>query len=142
MPRAREGRGEGLAVDEGGGRGRDRLPLRVAAGHHRVAGPYDLVVVLDGDRRRLVPQVDAAFKSAKSTAILDHHGSTTPEGYTFAFLDPKAASTCEMVDGVLQDWKIPLDRDIAALLYTGLIFDTGGFRHSNTNASTHAFAAR
>jgi bifunctional oligoribonuclease and PAP phosphatase NrnA len=107
-----------------------------------VAGPYDLVVVLDGDRKRLVPQVDAAFKSAKTTAILDHHGSTTPDGYTFAYLDPRAASTCGMVDGVLQDWKIPLDRDIATLLYTGLIFDTGGFRHSNTNASTHAFAAR
>jgi bifunctional oligoribonuclease and PAP phosphatase NrnA len=107
-----------------------------------VAGSYDLVVVLDGDRRRLVSQVDAAFKSAPSTAILDHHGSTTPEGYTLAYLDPRAASTCEMVDGVLQDWEVPLDKDIAALLYTGLIFDTGGFRHSNTNAATHAFAAR
>jgi bifunctional oligoribonuclease and PAP phosphatase NrnA len=109
---------------------------------NRVAGTYDLVIVLDGDRKRLVSEVDRAFKGAVKTAILDHHGSTSAEGYTLAYLEPRAASTCEMVDGVLEDWAVALDPDIATLLYTGLIFDTGGFRHSNTTPYTHAFAGR
>jgi phosphoesterase RecJ-like protein len=105
------------------------------------AAPYDLAIVLDGDRTRLEPPVAAAFDKAGTVAIIDHHSSTTPEGYDIALIDPDSASTCEMVYGLLEPWGVPLTMDLAALLYTGLIFDTGGFRHSNTTADTHRFAA-
>jgi phosphoesterase RecJ-like protein len=36
---------------------------------------------------------------------------------------------------------VPLDRDLATLLYTGLVFDTGGFRYSNTSPASHRAAA-
>lgn len=106
------------------------------------AEPYDLAIVLDGDRRRLTAPIAQAFQRARQTAIIDHHSSTTEEGYSIALIDHHSASTCEMVHGLLQPWRVPLDRDLAALLYTGLIFDTGGFCHSNTTAETHRFAAR
>jgi phosphoesterase RecJ-like protein len=57
-------------------------------------------------------------------------------------MDSAAASTCHMVMALLDDWQVPLDRDIATMLYTGIIFDTGGFRHSNTGPKTHRLAAR
>lgn len=105
------------------------------------AAPYDLAIVLDGDRSRLTAPITQAFQQAGQIAIVDHHSSTSPEGYSVALIDHHSASTCEMVHGLLQPWNVPLDRELAALLYTGLIFDTGGFCHSNTTAETHRFAA-
>lgn len=104
-------------------------------------GTYDGVVVLDGDRRRLPKPVEAAFNGARWTGIIDHHRSTDPEGYGVALLAPAAESTCGMVRELAREWGVPLDRDTAALLYVGLIFDTGGFRYSNTSPGTHALAA-
>ncbi len=104
-------------------------------------GAYDGVVVLDGDRKRLYPEVARAFAGARWTGIIDHHRSTELDGYDVAYLDPGAESTCGMVHGLARAWGVPLDRDLATLLYVGLIFDTGGFRYSNTAPSTHRLAA-
>lgn len=104
-------------------------------------GDYDGVVVLDGDRGRLPGRVTTAFQNARWTGIIDHHRSTDVAGYTWSFFDGECESTCVMVREMLRDLGIPVDRDLAALLYTGVVFDTGGFRYSNTRASTHRLAA-
>lgn len=104
-------------------------------------GSYDGVVVLDGDKKRLYPEVQRAFAGARWTGIIDHHRSTDLDGYDFAFFEPAAESTCGMVAGLARAWGVALDRELAALLYAGIIFDTGGFRYSNTAASTHRLAA-
>jgi phosphoesterase RecJ-like protein len=106
-----------------------------------VGKDYDLVVVLDGDRTRLTPGVDKAFKAAKVRGIIDHHGSTAATGYDVVTLDGNATSTCEMVAAMLAHWGVPMDPIIATCIYTGVIFDTGGFRHSNTTPATHRLAA-
>lgn len=104
-------------------------------------GPYDLVVVLDGDARRLEPPVAAAFRAAGMRAIIDHHRSTKVDGYDIALVDPSASSTCDLVFELLVAWRLPLDRPTAQLIYAGVVFDTGGFRHSNTTPQTHLLAA-
>ena len=106
-----------------------------------IAGPYDVAVVLDGDRRRLPATVDRAYSGARLKGLIDHHGSTDPTVYDLVYLEPSAASTCELVYQLLQAWGVPIDASLAALLYTGVLFDTGGFRHSNTRPSTHRLAA-
>ncbi|TNE89541.1 MAG: bifunctional oligoribonuclease/PAP phosphatase NrnA [Deltaproteobacteria bacterium] len=107
----------------------------------RVEPGYDAVVVLDGDRHRLAPQVEAAFEAAEVRAIIDHHASTTEDGYTHFWVDGGAVSTCEMLFEAMQAAELPLDADLATMLYVGAIFDTGGFRYSNTRPSTHRMAA-
>lgn len=107
-----------------------------------VTPDYDLVVVMDGDRHRLEPPVAGAFAAARVTVIIDHHGSTGADGYDLHLLDPTAASTCQMVYPLLRLWGVPIDKELAELLYTGIIFDTGGFRHSNASPATHRLAAR
>lgn len=99
------------------------------------------VVILDGDRRRLPAPVSVVASHARWTALIDHHRSTDTAVYDVAVFDPVAESTCGMVYRLAQQWGVPLDADLAALLYTGIIFDTGGFRYSNTRSCTHAAAA-
>jgi len=103
---------------------------------------YDVVVVMDGDRTRLTKTVTALFGSAQSTALVDHHRSSSREGYDTVILNPDSPSTCEMVYTMLDGWGIALDADMATHLYTGIIFDTGGFKHENTMAATHRLAAQ
>ncbi len=104
-------------------------------------GAYDGVVVLDGDRKRLPKQVGRAFAAAGWTALIDHHRSSDLDGYTIPWLEPATESTCVMVRKLLAAWNVSLDRSYAEQLYTGIIFDTGAFRYSNTSASTHRVAA-
>ncbi|MFT6160015.1 MAG: phosphoesterase RecJ-like protein [Myxococcota bacterium] len=102
---------------------------------------YDAVVVLDGDRHRLSPPVAAAFSAATVRGIVDHHSSTKLDGYTHAWVEAKATSTCEMLYAAWLACDVPLDPILAELLYVGAIFDTGGFRYSNTTPNTHLMAA-
>jgi phosphoesterase RecJ-like protein len=107
-----------------------------------IRADYGLVVVLDGDCNRLARNVEAAFRAAPLTAIVDHHRTTTEDGYTLALINPESASTCEMVLEIMDAWGVEPDRAAAIQLYTGILFDTGGFRYSNTGPGTHAAAGR
>jgi phosphoesterase RecJ-like protein len=99
------------------------------------------VVVLDGDRHRLTPGVRAAWDRAQVRGIVDHHASTTPDGYELFWVDPDATSTCEMLYTALLRRGEPLDLDLATLLHAGSVFDTGCFRYDNTTPATLAMAA-
>ena len=102
---------------------------------------FDTVVILDGDRDRLTAGAQLAFERAPVKAIIDHHASTDEGGYDEAWLEPTAASTCEMLFTLFDREEISLTSSIASALYTGFVFDTGSFRYSNTSPTTHRMAA-
>ena len=56
------------------------------------------------------------------------------------WLHPKASSTCEMIFDLLKEAKHPLNKNLAILLYAGIMTDTGSFRFENTSAHSHAVA--
>jgi len=103
---------------------------------------YDAVVVLDGDRHRLTSEAAAAFAHARVKGIIDHHASTRSDGYTHPWIDREATSVCEMLYDLAVGRHLKIDHDLGVLLYVGAIFDTGGFRYSNTTPATHRMAAR
>jgi len=105
------------------------------------AGPWHTVVILDGDRHRLSPEMDRAFAAAQVRAIIDHHGSTRRSEYDLAWIEPQATSTCEMLYGAFVAAEQAIDLPTATLLHLGSIFDTGCFRHDNTTPRTLAMAA-
>ncbi len=119
---------EGMVPDEAIGADSDR--------------PFSLAVVLDGERARLHSAVRAAFDAAPVRVLVDHHRSSQPDGYQLALVAPESASTAELVLHLMDAWGLPLGPAAAAQLYTGLLFDTGGFRHSNTRPETLRTAAR
>ncbi len=106
-----------------------------------VQGPYDVAVVLDGDRRRLASGVHEAWTASPVRVVVDHHQSTTPDGYELALIDVGAGSTCQMVEELRRVWALPTDLAFARLIYVGIVYDTGGFCHANTTSETFRLAA-
>lgn len=103
---------------------------------------YDIAIILDGDRNRLPVEITEIFNTSRQTILIDHHFSTNPAEYDLALLDFKASSTCEIIYQIMEEWQLPLTKSLGEALYTGFIFDTGGFRHSNTTPKTHRLAAK
>lgn len=100
---------------------------------------FDLVVTLDVGSAERLGSLAAVIDWDIPVLVVDHHASNTGFG-THQLIDPAAEATVVLVDLLLQRLELPVDHDIAALLYAGLATDTAGFRH--TSAHGHALAAR
>ena len=74
------------------------------------------------------------FQQADVTINIDHHSSNTYYGQ-YNYVEGASSSTSEIVYGFLEG-NYPVDQNMAAGLYAGLIYDTGGFRHSSTSPNT------
>jgi phosphoesterase RecJ-like protein len=99
----------------------------------------DLLVVLDSsDFERIGRVLD--FVDADFTLNIDHHVSNSGLS-DFRLLDIKASATCEIVFDLLAKLEVALDRQIAVMLYTGVVSDCGFFRYANTSAKTLRVAA-
>jgi phosphoesterase RecJ-like protein len=70
---------------------------------------------------------------------IDHHHGSDPFGTVN--LVGNYSSTCELVYHLATGLNYEIDDAVAAQLYTGIIFDTGGFRFSLTQPSTFEAAA-
>ncbi|MFV9645013.1 MAG: DHH family phosphoesterase [Desulfobacterales bacterium] len=93
---------------------------------------YDTAIVLDcGDLQRIGKA--ASFVSRIPVIInIDHHLSNTRFG-NFQLIDSSACATVEIIYRLLKQMELPITKDIATLIYTGILTDTGSFRFSNTN---------
>ena len=57
---------------------------------------------------------------------------------TFYKIDPQASATCEVLCQIFEEDKI--SKECAQCLYTGIVHDTGVFKHSNTTRKTMEYA--
>lgn len=72
---------------------------------------------------------------------IDHHVSNTEYAQRL-LLYPDAAATCEVMYSLLTEMDVPLDKEIAECLYTGIATDTGCFKYGNTTKFCHMVAAK
>jgi len=115
------------------------LDLLVPAGE--VPGSPDLLVTLDtGSEDRLGALADRVCQ-AREVLVIDHHGSNTLYG-SVNVVDADAAATAVLVAELIDRLGLPLTQEVAAPLYTGLVTDTGSFRHASTSPQVHELAAR
>ena len=103
---------------------------------------FSLAVVLDGDRGRLEKRTTHLFDQAEKKAIIDHHSSTQNDGYDYFGVDQEACSTTELIYHLMCAWNVPMNQQLAELIYAGLIYDTGGFCFENTSSRTLRLAAQ
>ncbi|MDI1235629.1 MAG: bifunctional oligoribonuclease/PAP phosphatase NrnA [bacterium] len=103
----------------------------------------DFIFCLDfNDLSRINEFGEAVGKSNAIKILMDHH--QFPQGFEqLTYWDDKASSTCELVYRFIVESNNHqyLDKDCAACLYTGIMTDTGSFRHSNCSSNTHRIAA-
>ena len=115
------------------------LDVLVPPADFPVAPP--LFVTLDtGSPDRLGSLADR-LKTADSSLVVDHHASNTRYG-TVNLVEEGAAATAVLVAELVQRLGVPLTQEVAAPLYTGLVTDTGSFKHLATTPEVHELAAR
>jgi phosphoesterase RecJ-like protein len=101
----------------------------------------DVLVVLDTASRDRLGVLAPLADTARAVVVVDHHVHSG--GLDGVWLvDTSAAATAVLVDELLRRLAVPLDPVVATCLYTGLVTDTGSFRHSVTTPAAHALAAR
>ena len=100
---------------------------------------YDLAISLDcAVLKRLAGK--EYFENAKKTIVIDHHGSNNMFG-DLNFVNPVSPACCEILVGIAQYFNIEITKEIGTCLVTGIITDTGGFRHQGITPETFEFTA-
>ncbi len=106
----------------------------------KVPSAVDMIISVDcGDIARLGDFKECVEK-AQMIVNIDHHVSNTRFGHENHVVST-ASSTCEIIYDLIEDPTL-LDSDIATALYTGIVYDTGVFKHSNTTEHTHSIAGK
>ena len=117
----------------------DAEPGKVQNVLHRA----DVIFALDyNGLNRLGPMADAAREATGTWLMVDHHMG--PEDFPTAKVhDARCSSTAELLYGVIAGLggREAVDAEGAALLYAGMMTDTGSFRFSSVSSETHRVIA-
>lgn len=100
----------------------------------------EIMFSIDCGSKERLGTAESVFERAERTYNIDHHISNA----NFAdvnIVNGNASSACEVVYEIISKFT-DIDRDIATALYTGLLTDTGGFRHNCTSERTHQIAGK
>ena len=100
---------------------------------------YDLAISVDCATLKRMAKKEY-FENAKSTIVIDHHGSNTMYG-DLNYVNPASPACCEVIAGMVKYYEIDITKDIGTCLMTGIITHTGGFRHVGITPETFEFTA-
>ena len=101
----------------------------------------EVLIVLDASTlERIGKTLAKSLLPTHKLVNIDHHATAEAFG-DINLIMPSASSTSEIVYKLIKSHQTPIDKSCALCLYTGLMFDTGCFRYSNTTAETHRIAA-
>lgn len=98
---------------------------------------YDLGIGLDvGDAGRIGDELFKVFVKCQAKIVIDHH-SEYSDFANIVLREADSASTSQIIYKLMavNDESI-IDKDIATLLYVGLVTDSGGFTFASTSAET------
>ncbi len=99
----------------------------------------DLFVSVDCGAKDRFTEVESLFDKAKTTINIDHHVSNNYYA-DYNFVDVKASSTSQIMFKFLEEFNL-LNKDICTAIYAGIVYDSGGFMHSNTTQETFKIAS-
>ena len=92
---------------------------------------YDAIIACDSVDRGF-DEIIHRFREDQVIVLIDHHPDIALGGDVI-MIDPKYSSTSELIYLFLISIEAPITKSMATMLLTGLLFDTGGFQHSNVS---------
>jgi phosphoesterase RecJ-like protein len=96
------------------------------------ANIYDTAIILDCSDLERIGKAVSMVNKIPIIINIDHHITNTCYG-DFQLIKTSACATTEIVYNLMKDMAVPINKAIAASIYTGILTDTGSFRFSNTN---------
>lgn len=94
----------------------------------------DVLLVIDcADERRLLNEDNLKF--AKKIINIDHHKSNKYFG-DINYVQEEYSSSAEIVYDIIKELELPMNKEIATMLYIGIDTDTGRFMYSSTTDET------
>lgn len=113
--------------------GTDRIIYEREEKHH------DLFIVIDVSDESRIGTAHKYFKVARNTLCIDHHISNIGFAHENVIV-PTASSASEVLYSLLDEEKI--DMYTAECLYTGIVYDSGVFKYTNTSPYTMEVAGK
>lgn len=103
--------------------------------------PFALIICDTSDLAHIGLAHDLLYKKALETFIIDHHTiGILPDCH--CLVDESAAATCQIVYDLMEYLKVPQQVDTAQALYTGIVYDSGGFIYPKTSPHTFEVAKK
>ena len=103
----------------------------------------DWIFCLDFSGLQRLHQLSSLIKHARGTkVVIDHH--LDPEDFAdYYYHRTIAASTCELIYDLIVEWgdEELISEEMGTCMYSGIMTDTGSFRHPNTTAHVHEVVA-
>lgn len=106
----------------------------------------DALVVVDTNAAKRIGALADAFQHADAKRVLVDHHPTPEKWFDLIYQRDDASSTgelvCELIDEFEAEEPVKIvDHDVATLLYTAIMTDTGSFRFSNVTPKVHRHIA-
>lgn len=100
-----------------------------------------LSLMLDCNGMNRIVGREAAWERGRLKGCIDHHATkSTDIRYDFTRIEPKSASTGEIIYNLIRALNVDISLDIANCLFAAITTDTGNFQHSNTTSRSHDIA--
>lgn len=96
---------------------------------------YDLFIAVDSSTWDMVTGRSKINKPDLPIITIDHHFTDEPFA-SIKLVDSEISSTAELLYLVFQDWGVGYGKEVATALLTGIIGDTGVFRHPGVGKET------
>jgi phosphoesterase RecJ-like protein len=100
----------------------------------------DLMITFDAGSMERLGSLEPNARAAHQLVVIDHHVSNDHFG-TINLIDGEAAASAVIAFELLKRMSLPLTKDIASCLYTGIVTDTGRFQYKNTTPEVHRITA-
>lgn len=93
-------------------------------------------IMVDLNRKERLNEFESYFDNASLTINIDHHEANKRE-CKYILEDSVISSTCEIIFNLFSYFNYKLDKNIASLLYAGILTDTSGFSHRLTHKTLY-----
>ena len=97
---------------------------------------YDLAIVLDCPNLDRTGKFKEIIKKTPLVINIDHHGTNERFG-NINYATSQMSSTCEFLYFLANGFGLKIDREVAKLLYQGILTDTNCFSSNTMTANTH-----